>query len=187
MIAMLKVLFIIILGRPTYEPEVSAADIRSIIKDEMRKQNVSAEDIRKETEVEVAFIGPDHHRGSKRYFEAEGFAWFNCFKVAKHNRVKRWASAHAWCFIDLKELQICYRYKQECNKCNLAADKGPEFTRYALNKMARYAVRGFLIRTGRIQVKRKSPVEDKDEESGDGPHDEERCEKCRRMGRPCWK
>lgn len=116
-------------GRSKYKPEISKEEIKEIILREMDEQGVKVTDIPKETE----FRGPKYHGGSKRYFSTKGFAWFTC---KKHNGDRHWPSAHAWCFIDLKEQEICHRYTQDCKRHNTKAELGPEFTEEALKKMA---------------------------------------------------
>ena len=169
--------------RSKYAPEISPAAIRAIILKELAMHEVNTEfDIPDER----YFRSPENHEGSLRYFESKGFAWFTCKKQHKpNNKIKRWPSAHSWCFIDLKKQEICYRYEQECNAHNIVAQPGPEFTEEAIQKMAKLVVNRFLIKTGRIRyVPRVSTNTDKTE---GGPHDEGRCGKCKRLGRSCWK
>ena len=143
------------------------------------------------TEVDILdnegdFVSPKKHEKSVRYFEAKGFAWFTCKKPHDNKgNFKCWPSAHSWCFIDIKKQEICYRDEQKCKAHNTAAQLGPEFTEEAIQKMAKWVVKGFLIKTRRIQyVPREST--DTDQTEG-GPHDEGRCGKCKRLGRSCWK
>ncbi len=105
----------------------------------MDRNNVRAEQVPEETK----FTYPKNHRNSFRYFLTKGFAWFTC---KKHDSDRHWPSAHAWCFIDLKEQKICYRYSQKCKKDNAKAKPGPEFIEDALQKMAEWVVKGFLIK-----------------------------------------
>ena len=116
---------------------------------------------------------------SKRYFDTKGFAWFRC-----PQKQKDWPSVRAWCVIDLKLQEICHRYYQKCNKCDSKAY--PNFTVESLKKMAEYAVKQFLIRTGRLSPSAHVPHIDTGITKG-GPHDEERCGKCKSLGRSCWK
>lgn len=96
---------------------------------------MAAEKVKKEdTHENTPFTMPKNADNSKRYFEVKGFAWFSC-----PERHKRWPSAHSWCFLDLKEQEICYRDKQKCNKCNLSAK--PEFQKESIKKMAKRAVK----------------------------------------------
>ena len=168
-----------------YKPEISPAAIRAIIRRIMEEHKVKEQDI----PDEGVYIPPHSPKSSKIYFEVKGFAWFTCPK--KHwnpklhcETIKRWPSAHSWCFIDLKTQTICYRDKQQCKKCNSEAQPGPEFMEEVIERMATFAVRGYLIRTGRLKVPQRST--DTNETEG-GPHDEERCGKCKRLGRSCWK
>lgn len=50
--------------------------------------------------------------------------------------------------------------------------------------MARYAVRLYQIRTGEIDAVFKPRIDD-DGDDTKGPHDEERCGKCKALGHPC--
>ena len=162
--------------RYSYEPEVSPDDVKRIIKAAMDKKGVTKEEIPKER----PFTTPEEStRGSKRYFETKGFAWFSCPK--KNNR---WPSAHAWCCIDLKEQKICYRDPQDCRKCESKVD--PEFTEESIKRMAEYAVKRYLIKTGNLEQVFNPSINTEGETEG-GPHDEKRCGKCKRLGRSCWK
>lgn len=167
-----------------YTPEISAAAIRSIIQEEMEEQEVAIEDI----PVEGKFMGPENHKHSLRYIEMKGFAWFTCTKGHNKGNCKRWPSAHSWCFIDLREQRICYRYTQDCNVHDCEADIGPEFTEESIREMAQRAVRQFLRRIGRLRgaTNNNHDGNPRDHDKG-GPHDEKRCSKCRRLGRSCWK
>ena len=162
--------------RSSYEPEVSPGAVKRIIKEAMDEKRVSKEEIPKER----PFTTPgESTRGSKRYFEVKGFAWFSCI-----GRDNRWPSAHAWCCIDLKEQKICYRDPQNCRKCECEAN--PEFTEESIERMAEYAVKRYRIRTGDLEQVFNPSINEERETEG-GPHDEERCGRCRRLGRSCWK
>ena len=159
-----------------YEPEASPGIVKRIIKAAMDKKGVYKEKIPQER----AFTSPKDARGSKRYFEVKGFAWFRC-----PGRDNRWPSAHSWCFIDLKTQTICYRDTQDCRKCESEAD--PEFTEESLERMAEYAVKRYLIKTGELDSVFNPSIGDSDRETQGGPHDEDRCSRCRRLGGSCWK
>jgi len=163
--------------RQHYKPEIPQAAIKKIIGESMAEYGIRKRDI----PGEGLFTSPDNTKGSKRYFESKGFAWFSCPK--KHHR---WPSAHSWCFIDLKEQVICYRDEQKCRKCNSKA-MGPEFTEESLVKMATYVVKQYLIRIGKLKPLHPTTATVDTSETQGGPHDEQRCGKCRRLGRSCWK
>ena len=153
----------------------------------MQKYNVKEQDIPDEGVYEP----PYYPKRSLRYIEVKGFAWFTCKcpkthynPKQKHTTIKRWPSAHSWCFIDLKKQKICYRDTQKCNKCNSIAKPGPEFTEEAIEKMAEFVVKGYLIRTDRMEY---TPRSTDTVETEGAPHDETRCGKCRRIGKSCWK
>jgi hypothetical protein len=135
---------------------------------------------RGEIPSEHQFTTPGNAKNSKRYFETKGFAWFKC-----PSRDNCWPSAHAWCFIDLKKQTICHRDPQDCRKCECEVD--PEFTEESIEKMAEYATKRYLIKTGELEAVFNPRIGDDDRETQGGPHDEERCGKCRRLGRSCWK
>ncbi len=157
---------------------MSRSTVRDIIKDAMDYYDVKARKIAYEYHP---FRTPREAKGSKRYFEVRGFAWFNC--PQKHHR---WASAHSWCFIDLKTQTICYSDKQNCKKCESKAK--PKFTEESIETMADIVVEKYLRRIGKWD----SPLSSNDDGSSSdnqrtkgGPHDQERCGKCRRQGRRC--
>ena len=163
--------------RRPYEPEPSQDEIKEIILEIMRGENVTPSQVPYEGAFSI-----DSASYSKRYFETKGFAWFCC--PMQHNR---WPSAHSWCYLDLKKQEICYRDQQNCRKDNCETAVQPGFTEEAVEKMARYAVKQFLIRTGR---KSRGPRAARNDDDGmmtnGGPHDERRCGKCQRLGRSCW-
>ena len=151
-------------------PKGNKAIILAAIEDE----GVRVEDIPKERE----FTSPKDANGSKRYFKKKGFAQFVC---PSDNRM--WSSAHAWCIIDLKEQRICYRYEQECQRCNSEAN--PDFSEEEVKWMADLAVKSFLRRTG--QLHDDLPDRDNGGPQGGEAHDEQRCQMCKELGRSCWK
>ena len=157
-----------------YEEEVNSSAVKKIILEAMNKEDVEVADIPHEGLLDL-----ENCKRSKRYFYTKGFAWFKCPK-----RHKNWPSAHAWCVIDLKRKKICHRDYQKCNKCDSKAD--PNFTEESLERMAEYAVKQFLIRTHQLPPSAHVPHTDMGDIEG-GPHDEERCGKCKRLGRSCWK
>ena len=164
------------LRRSSYKSEVSPGAVKRIIKAALDKKGVSREEIPKER----PFLTPERStRGSKRYFEVKGFAWFSCT-----GRDNRWPSAHSWCCIDLKKQEICYRDQQGCKKCESNVD--PEFPEDSIKRMAEYAVRQYLFRTGALK-RVFNPKINEEMETESGPHDEERCGRCKRLGRSCWK
>ena len=143
----------------------------------MEANNVRAENI--PTEQCVSPTDEDL-RGSQRYYDKPVFAWFICPK--KH---RYWGSARAWCVIDLKEQTICYRYKQGCKKCD--SNAYPEFPERVIRKVAEFAVKWFLILTGKLECEPPNTDTVTGKRRGKGPHDEQRCDKCLKLGRCCWK
>ena len=154
---------------------MSPEAITAIIKKEMEDKNVKVEDIPTEPCISPKDLDL---RKSKRYYDKEVFAWFAC-----PNKDNYWRSVHAWCVIDLQKQTICYRYKQGCQECEAAAS--PEFPEEIIIKLAKFAVKWFLILTDQLEF--DPPGRDNGGVVGGGPHDEKRCEKCKKLGHCCWK
>ena len=154
---------------PDQEP--SPEIIKEIISEEMKKEGITTTDI----PDEIFSIDDPKIRKSLRYFDKHGVGQFHCPKGDND-----WTSVFSWCFIDLKEQKINYRYYEECQNCDCKAN--PKFSKEIIEKMARLAVITFLERTGR----RERPERTGDYSGhGGGPHKEERCEKCIRLGYRC--
>ncbi len=151
--------------------EPSPETIKEIILDAMEKEGVLPSDIPKEK----SFYEGLNIRGSKRYFEKHGVGHYDCDEEDND-----WNSVFSWCIIDLKKQKICYRYYEQCKKCETKA--WPQFSYETIEKLAHLTVESFLFRTGR---------KERPERQGDpirrirGPHDEERCEKCIETGQRC--
>jgi len=153
------------------DTEPSADEIKEIILDAMESEDVYPEDVPEEKPFDV---NDQHHlRKSCRYFRKHGFGIFDC-------RDKDWASVFSWCYIDLKEQEICYRYYQKCQTCD--GKVLPKYDKGAIKKMAALAVESFLIRTGR---KERQESDGNPSRRLDGPHDEANCELCIRLGSRC--
>ena len=141
----------------------------------MEKHGIKTKDIPSEKMFSPRRIKSIHKR-SKRYIEAKGFAWFKC-----HHKHRKWPSANAWCIFDLKKQKICYRYSQDCKKCNLS--KKPVYSEATLERMADFAVRKLSTRlgypcAGPTTAKNLSMLTKKF-------HDRHRCEKCTIFKRRC--
>ncbi len=112
-------------------------------------QRVNTVDI---PEDEGDFTSPENHKNSLRYYEFKGFAWFTCREQHEPDspdiKIRRWASARSWCFIDLKKQEICYRDTQECKVDNIVAQPGPEFTEEVIQRWPNGWSRGFCLRLG---------------------------------------
>ncbi len=111
----------------------------------------------------------------------KGFASFECRVAACP---KKWKSAHASCKIHLKEFRISKRYTQDCKKGDQPAK--PKYSRKTVQFMAGNAVKQCLKKMGRMKPDEESTNDDPVTPSR-GPHDKKRCEKCRELGRSCWK
>lgn len=162
----------------------------SIIIIELNKFKTMAEKaviaaVMEEMGVNPRDIPRDSH--SLRFFKAHGFGSFHSHNVCSRS----WKSAHAWCELDLKKQIISHRYTQDCQKCEEGVE--PSFDDEAVRRMAEYAVREYLHRSGREQHPSRDPfvfdemIDVLDEEDEHGPHDEKRCELCQELGRSCWK
>lgn len=155
----------------------------------MRENGVTPAKIPQERGVDPTDIDSISH--SKRYFKTKAFASFNAhsqpFGAARCSR--SWKSAHAWCVLDLKEQCIAHKLSQDCQSCN--GHSMPEFDRESMQRMAEYAVDLYLKRVGQKQWEPRGDPFDFDDMlfalDDRPPHDEARCEMCRRLGRSCWK
>ena len=156
-----------------------------IIAEVMEEKNVSPDDI----PVESPFVPSrpaNQIDGSKRYFRVKGFAWFREHDNDGITCTRTWPSAHSWCIMDLKQQRIVKRFSQDCQKCEGSAQ--PEFEEEAIRRMAEYAVKSYLIRSGKLQRDPLSYVRDPlDDHEGQQPHDQARCGMCQALGRSCWK
>ena len=130
--------------------------------------------------------------GSKRYFETKAFASFDNVHEKKSGFgvcSRSWKSAHAWCVLDLKNQCIAHKLTQDCQACNGQAT--PHFDRESVKRMAEFAVDRYLKRVGRRAWPSRDPFDFGDMylalDDDRPPHDEGRCEKCRQLGRSCWK
>lgn len=160
-------------NRPDYEPEISPRDIKTIIQEAMDDEDITTDEI----PWEHRFTSPRNARNSERFFEVRGFAWYCC-----PEKDRSWPSAHSWCFIDLKKQKICYRYKQGCKKCECKAK--PQFTEPAITRMARHVVKRYLIKIGELEI--PPPADTDSKMTKGGPHDQQRCSKCKALGHSCW-
>ena len=152
-----------------------------IIEEVMEAKDVTPDEIPIETPFSVSDL-ERVRRESKRYFHTKAFASYRC----KCNRF--WKSAHSWCITDLKVQNIIHKFGQGCQDCE--EDANPIFDLEAMRKMGEYAVKTYLRRTGRLAYDPR-PLDDWSD-MGDaldllkGPHDQDRCETCKLLGRSCW-
>ncbi len=109
--------------------------------------------------------------------DTKGFAWFRC-----PSRDNGWPSAHAWCTMNLRNQTIYDYFSQDCRKCESSVN--PRFTTEGIEKMAEYAVMRCLRPMGRMAG--RAPTREDTEMQG-GPHQENRCGKCKALKRSCWK
>ena len=119
---------------------------------------------------------------SKRYFRTRGNARFNYHTQCR----RKWTSARAWCIMDLKQQRIIHTFTQDCKTCKRSVP--PHFDDEAIEDMAEYAVTTYLRRSGREEWPDRSDDEGSTEEDDDEnkkPHDEERCDMCKRLGYRC--
>ena len=153
------------------DEEPSPDEIRDIILEAMKEEDIYPEDVPEEEEKPFD-IGNNLYQ-SCRYFTKHGLGQFHCSD-------KNWSSVLAWCYIDLKEQEICYRYYQKCHSCDKKV--WPKFFKEAIENMVYLAVQSFLIRTGR---KEKEETDGNSSRHIGGPHDKASCEKCIRRGHRC--
>lgn len=164
---------------------------QAVIADVMENKGVSVAEIPNERNFDPKHL--DRIENSKRYFRCKAFARFGDHVHMKTRLTichRHWASAHAWCIMDLKTQQIIYYFSQKCQTCEGSAN--PDFDDEALQRMANWAVDAFLRRTGRL---RRDPFDltdlyhvlNLDLDDSKGPHDESRCDMCIKLGRSCWK
>ena len=162
----------------------AATEATSIIAEVMEEKDVLTDDIPDEQPFDPKHLA-DIKR-SKRYFRCKGFAMFNNHQRQDLSCNRRWASGHAWCIMDLKKQKIIHRFTQECQKCE--GNAYPDFDEAALRRMAEWAVDTYLRRTGRLSPIQRDPFDMADlHDALSGPHDEEHCEMCRKLGHSCWK
>ena len=140
----------------------------------MTDRDIKEEDIPGES----PFTVPAKHKHSCRYFTGKAFAWFSC-----PNKHKYWPSAHSRCFLDLKTQTLCFRYTQECNRCDDGAAV-PGYPATSVKIMAERAVNQYLIKTGKLRIDVDPSINRTEEgKPQSGPHDEQRCSKCQELGR----
>lgn len=156
------------------QEEVSHDEVASIIRTELQSSGVSIHSIPSERP-----FNPEKRRqiekNSKRYFVVRGIAKFSCTKCRRW-----WPSAQAWCFIDLKEQEICYTYYQKCKRCYSKAK--PKFAEKAVKGMSKYAVKKFLYRTGQKEKPERRKEQTKQTKK---PHLSNRCQRCKEKKRRC--
>lgn len=159
--------------------EAADGAVYEAIQKAMTEKGITTDEIPRENQVNDPSI-PDSINRSKRYFRVRGFARFR-----EHDGCRRtWASVNGWAVMDLKQQVLCYRYSEECRSCKGSSQ--PNFDNEALAKMANWATDKYLERCGRL---RRSPLDMsamQDSLPTRGPHDMDRCEMCRRLGRECW-
>ena len=161
---------------------VCADSVKRIISAEMNKYTITPSDIPNDFGVNVTNIKEVNK--SKRYFRCKGFASFDEHESpTESNCDNTWKSQHAWCVLDLKGQCIAHRWYQECKRCN--EKSSPWFDEAALERMAEYAVKWYLILVGKRE-RDKRDTDDKNPQLGP-PHIEAKCEMCKQLGHSCWK
>ena len=164
---------------------------QATIQEVMEEKNIDPGGIPSERHIRDP-SNPGSISGSKRYFRTKAFARFPRHRVKVPGCARTWPSAHAWSVMDLKKQRICHRYSQECQSCEGAGE--PVYDEDAIRRMAEWACDEYLVRVGRrVREQRFGMgflldalgVLAMDESSQ--PHDRQRCDMCRRLGRECWK
>ena len=163
-------------------PETYNAMHRRVIQSAMDGEDIDQSEIPIERTFDINNMQDVLRGRSLRCHRTKGFARFRCACG------RSWVSAHAWCVLDLRKQSLAHKFKQECQTCD---DGGrPMFDEESMNRMALYAVDRYLIKTGRLQRPPRNDEEDRDaaeRDEDEKPHDEERCDMCRRIGGSCWK
>ena len=152
-----------------------------IIPEVMASKGVQPYEIPEESNRRVNPRDPDSIRGSKRYFRARGFAEFNTHPGCR----RKWRSAQAWAIVDLKKQKLAHLYQQSCQGCEGKAS--PQFGEEALERMAEWSVDEYLHRSRRVRRNTGDTRRDSlpEEYQCERPHDQERCDMCKQLGRPC--
>ena len=148
----------------------------------MEEKDISTADIpQTERGISPSDVNSIKNLKSKRYFLVKGEALFK-----QHGQCSRtWTSAHAWATIDLKKQAVIHKYNQNCNRCECSCEA--HFTDEGLERMAEWATERYLVRSGRATLDVSSLGDALPAlPHGRGPHDVERCEMCRELGRECW-
>ena len=160
--------------------------LEKFLLDEMENWSIKTKDIPEDLDVDPSKVKHIMRSTTKRYYICKAFAHFDYHEYpTDHGRqhTKKWKSAHAWCTIDLKMQRIAHRFPQKCNQCE--GESEPWFDNTALHRMAKYAVKVYLLKVGKLK---KTPTQDDDDTVHEGPpHDEDRCDVCKQLGRSCWK
>lgn len=160
---------------------------QQVIDEVMSENGVTTQEIPEEHGVDPTDLSSISQ--SRRYFKTKAFASFGVHSASSRMCTRSWKSAHAWCVLDLKKQQIAHKLTQDCQSCNGRSD--PQFDREAMKRMADYAVDLYLKRSGRKSWPTSSDPYDFDDMlfalDDRPPHDEARCEMCRKLGRSCWK
>lgn len=180
-------------------------DIDAIIEEIMLEKGVNPEDIPEEEPFDLEqFIEnlKDRNNWSLRYFRGRAHGQYKCKNILCENT---WSSTRAWLILDLKEQTVERKLKEECAsyekhqdfeklslsesepkpKLNFAKDSVgvyPTFEEEAVRYMVEWAVNKYLEMVG---LKEKSNFHDR-QRRVDGPHRQDLCEMCVRLGGPCW-
>ena len=156
---------------------------QEVIDEVMTKYGVTTDQIPLERGVDPTKLEAINQ--SRRYFKTKAFASFS----GHGSCLRSWKSAHAWCVLDLRTQCIAHKLSQDCQSCN--GRSMPHFDRDSMERMAEFAVDLYLKRSGKkVWQPRNDPFRFDDWlENLDSrpPHDEARCEMCRKLGRSCWK
>ena len=162
----------------------NAATEQAIIRQVMAEKDIDPATVPSEDHIRDP-SNLDSIKGSRRYFRTKAFARFPRHRVKVPGCGRTWPSAHAWSVMDLKEQRICHRYSQECQKCEGAGD--PVYDEDAIRRMAEWACDEYLVRVGRKSREPHFGIGTPEVDESSQPHDNRRCDMCRRMGRDCWK
>lgn len=168
---------------------VGGSVVKEVIEAAMREENIETTDIPDDLHIDPSNVRQVRTRDCKRYCICRAFASFDSHAdprpiKERDNHTNTWKSAHAWCTIDLKRQRIAHRWSQQCRICE--GESYPWYDKEALQRMARFAVKMYLIKTGKIEVKKSEDTDDSDNHRG-RPHQEKRCAMCKQLGHSCVK
>ena len=181
---------------PRRSPNVSA-----ILQAALDEYNITTDEIPREEEpLDIERFVQDvlnKKRKSCRYFLSKSPGGFRCGRKhegpcqpsCSHPCDHGWSSGQTWCIVDLKKLRILKPFRQECKRHDdddVDYDKEeytsiPLYGKETVKKIAEWAVKRYLINTGRLANQsepargfKKTPA-----------HCQALCDMCKKLNRRC--
>lgn len=166
----------------------SGSIARKIITEEMKSNRIDTAFVPEDRRIDPSNV--EQVMRSSRYIRCKGLGRFGKHCSLKGKVCKKcWKSTRAWCTIDLKKQCIAYRWSKKCRQCK--GESKPWFDKQALQRMAEYATKSYLLNHTGAKPAAHSPKKHHflcDHQQIEGPpRYEVRCVQCRRLGRSCWK